>query len=127
MSRPSANHRRNVSFWSGFRTPEVLGEPHADAAGVGKAPRHEIAVGWAPSGAAGAMGIWTRGRRACSLIVPNGRRAEGRLGLMGGKNEGPDAWLRRSWDSARVLLNVSRRCGSTVRDQDERNSWMARE
>ena len=66
--------RRN---WSGFRTPEVLGEPHADAAGVGKAPRHEIAVGWAPSGAAGSMGIWTRGRRACSLIVPSGRRAEG--------------------------------------------------
>ena len=66
-----------VRSWSGFRTPTVLSWPHADAVGVRKAPKHEIAVGGATGGAAIAMGVWTRGRRACSLIVPIGRRAEG--------------------------------------------------
>src|SRR5262249_61559664 len=41
----------------------MMASPHGEAAGVRKAPRHEIAVGWAPEGAAVAMGIWVG--RAC--------------------------------------------------------------
>jgi hypothetical protein len=47
---------------AGFRTPEWRDYPRMRAAGAGKAPRQEIAVGGAPGGAAGAMGIWARGR-----------------------------------------------------------------
>jgi hypothetical protein len=46
-----------VSLWSGFRTPGSPVKPQTDAAGVGKAPRHEIAVGVTPGGAAVTMGI----------------------------------------------------------------------
>ena len=34
-------------FCAGFRMPAWLSHPHAPAAGVRKAPRHEIAGGWA--------------------------------------------------------------------------------
>ena len=44
----------------GFRTPECQDHPRAAAAGVRKAPRHEIARAWGTEGAAGAMGIWPR-------------------------------------------------------------------
>src|SRR5215471_17765964 len=50
-------------YCAGFRTPARQGSPRAEAAGVRKAPRHEIAEGGAPVGAAGAMGIWAG--RAC--------------------------------------------------------------
>src|SRR5215470_3876040 len=43
--------------------PARQASPRSEAAGVRKAPRHEIAVGGAPEGAAGAMGIWAG--RAC--------------------------------------------------------------
>ncbi len=51
---------RDFRNCAGFRTPAMTGSPRADAAGVRKAPRHEIAVGSAPGGAACAMGIWPR-------------------------------------------------------------------
>src|SRR5260370_42580131 len=41
---------------AGFRTPAVTKPPHARAAGVRKAPRHEIAGRWGPVGAAGLYG-----------------------------------------------------------------------
>jgi hypothetical protein len=41
----------------------------ADAAGVRKAPRHEIAVGGAPCGAASAMGIWAGRACQCDLMA----------------------------------------------------------
>jgi len=37
----------DVSYCAGFRTPECRDHPRALAAGVRKAPRHEIAVGGA--------------------------------------------------------------------------------
>src|SRR6266853_4395782 len=43
--------------------------PRADAAGVRKAPRHEIAVGGAPGGAASAMGIWAGRACRCDLMA----------------------------------------------------------
>lgn len=43
--------------------------PRADAAGVRKAPRHEIAVGGAPGGAASAMGIWAGRACQCDLMA----------------------------------------------------------
>jgi hypothetical protein len=42
-------------------------------AGVGKAPRHEIAGRWGTAGAAGSMGIWSRrqiGRGGIELPAP---------------------------------------------------------
>src|SRR6266446_9137962 len=55
-----SDRMRHVAYCAGFRTPAMTGSPRANAAGVGKAPRHEIAVGSAPGGAACAMGIWPR-------------------------------------------------------------------
>jgi len=46
-----------------FSDAGMTAYPRGEAAGVRKAPRHEIAVGGAPGGAAGAMGIWAG--RAC--------------------------------------------------------------
>src|SRR5713226_6704245 len=43
--------------------------PRAHAAGVRKAPRHEIAVGGAPGGAASAMGIWVGRACRCDLMA----------------------------------------------------------
>src|SRR5258708_3553098 len=43
--------------------------PRAHAAGVRKAPRHEIAVGGAPGGAASAMGIWAGRACPCNLMA----------------------------------------------------------
>src|SRR5258706_10019020 len=43
--------------------------PRAHAAGVRKAPRHEIAVGGAPGGAASAMGIWAGRACPCDLMA----------------------------------------------------------
>jgi len=43
--------------------------PRAHAAGVRKAPRHEIAVGRAPGGAASAMGIWAGRGCQCDLMA----------------------------------------------------------
>ena len=36
--------RSDVADCAGFRTPALMSESRADAAGVRKAPRHEIAV-----------------------------------------------------------------------------------
>jgi len=73
----------------------LLSKPHAEAAGVRKAPKHEIAVGRAPGGAAVAMGIWARGRGAGQRIFvigrPAGENREDRLKLMERKNQGPVA------------------------------------
>jgi hypothetical protein len=49
---------------AGFQTPY----PRARAAGVRKAPRHEIAVGRAPGGAASA-GIWAGRACQCDLMA----------------------------------------------------------
>jgi hypothetical protein len=53
---------------AGFRTPAMTASQHTPAAGVRKAPRHEIASGGsaaavpqARGGAAGTMGIWRYG------------------------------------------------------------------
>src|SRR6266566_4917852 len=51
-----------VALCAGFRTPALTIEPSADATGVRKAPRHEIAWEWSSGGAAGSMGIWLRDR-----------------------------------------------------------------
>jgi len=43
------NGRRQGRSCAGFRMPAMTGPPRARAAGVRKAPRHEIAVGGAPT------------------------------------------------------------------------------
>jgi hypothetical protein len=48
---------RRVRSCAGFRTPAVTSPAHVRAAGVGKAPRHEIAGSGGTVGAAGSMGI----------------------------------------------------------------------
>jgi len=48
---------RRVRSCAGFRTPAVTSPAHVRAAGVGKAPRHEIAGSGGTGGAAGSMGI----------------------------------------------------------------------
>jgi hypothetical protein len=47
----------------------MMDDPRAEAAGVRKAPRHEIAVGGAPGGSASAMGIWAGGACQCDLMA----------------------------------------------------------
>src|SRR6516164_4550554 len=39
----------DVRFCAGFWTPAITKEPHAQLAGVQKAPRHEVAGSWAPA------------------------------------------------------------------------------
>ena len=53
----------NAQVMRRFSDAGMTAYPRGEAAGVRKAPRHEIAVGGAPVGAAGAMGIWAG--RAC--------------------------------------------------------------
>jgi hypothetical protein len=50
-------HGSDFRLCVGFRTPAVMGPPRARAAGVRKAPRHEIAGRCGTVGAAGSMGI----------------------------------------------------------------------
>ena len=60
---------------------------HAVAAGVRKAPRHEIAVGWAPGGATVAMGIWPRrGLREGSIDAVAAVAWRQNIGAGGGVN-----------------------------------------
>src|SRR5260370_19227077 len=59
LGLPNPKHfgaRADVGLCAGFRTPAVTKPPHARAAGVRKAPRHEIAGRWGPVGAAGLYG-----------------------------------------------------------------------
>ena len=51
--------RPNARKCAGFRTPAVASPSRARAAGVGKAPRHEIAGEWAPSAP---RALWGFGR-----------------------------------------------------------------
>ena len=103
-SKMKASHRHLIVFFgtrrdlepvhakvrscAGFRTPAVTSPQRARAAGVRKAPRHEIAGSRGTVSAAGSMGIWSRrqlievgSRRLPPIALPRG------MGLGDGPNE----------------------------------------
>src|SRR5438105_14263754 len=68
----------NSRFCAGFRTPATMTQPHALAAGVRKAPRHEIA-GSRPRSAVPQAQLWRFERRTCRVRASARRELE-RLG-----------------------------------------------
>src|SRR5258706_13512807 len=80
--------------------------PRAHSAGVRKAPRHEIAVGGAPDGAASAMGIWAGRGCQCDLMAADDRFRSKNCGI--DFERAPCALRERIWGWA------AGRCGATM-------------
>src|SRR6266481_3768496 len=100
--------------------------PRADAAGVRKAPRHEIAVGGAPGGAASAMGIWAGRACQCDLMAAVRMIALGQKIAGSTLNARPVRWASGFGGGAAGRCGATMQAGALAGESEPEWRWSMR-